>query len=517
MDFEMAFKNESFIDFGKDKNRQAMRAALNHVKNELGKEYSLIIDGKKVSAPQTFFSLNPAKKEQKIGIFHEADESLTEKAIERAESAFESWKSTPIARRIQCLDRMAELMKKKRFELTAWIILEIGKSWGEADGEVAEAIDFLKYYAQEMFRFSRSPRLVPMKNEKNEMRYIPLGIGAIITPWNFPLAILAGMTSSAIVTGNTVVVKPSEYASAVAHQFMKIAAEAGVPAGVIHLLTGRGPLVGKYLVRHPKIRFVSFTGSKKVGVEISEVAAKVPPSQKWIKRVMAEMGGKDAIVVDKECHIKDAVKAVIRSAFGYSGQKCSACSRVIVDESIYESFVNQLVKETKALRIGAPEDPQIDIGPVVSDAQLRKAAQYIEIGKTEGKLLTGGRLDTRQGYFVEPTIFGDVAPNARLAQEEVFAPVLALIRSKNFDEAIAIANNTEYGLTGAVYTKNPQKIKKAREEFFVGNLYINRGCTGAFVGAHPFGGFNMSGTDSKAGGPDYLLQFMQAKTISERK
>lgn len=513
----MSFRNEIFTDFSKDKNRDAMRTALNRVRGELGKEYRLIIEGREVSAPQTFFSVNPAKKEQKIGIFHEADESLTERAIERAEVAFETWKLVPVTRRTQLLSKMADLMKKRRFELIGWLILEIGKSWREADGEVAEAIDFLNYYAEEMTRFSRSPRLVPLKNEKNEMRYIPLGVGAIITPWNFPLAILAGMTSSAIVTGNSVVVKPSEYASAVAHQFMKIATEAGVPPGVINLLTGRGSLVGKYLVRHPRIRFISFTGSKKVGVEINEVAAKVLTSQKWIKRVVAEMGGKDAIVVDKECNLKEAVKGVIRSAFGYSGQKCSACSRVIVDETVYEPFVNQLVKETKMLRVGAPDDPKVDVGPVVSDAQLRKAAQYIEVGKTEGKLLTGGRIDTRQGYFIEPTIFGDVPPTARLALEEIFAPVIAIIRAKNFDEAMKIANNTEYGLTGAVYTKNSQKIKKAREEFFVGNLYINRGCTGALVGAHPFGGFNLSGTDSKAGGPDYLLQFMQGKTISERR
>jgi len=397
-----------------------------------------------------------------------------------------------------------------------WLITEVGKSWIEADADVAEGIDFLEYYAREMLRYAGVHPVTPMAGERNGMHYIPLGVGVVIPPWNFAFAILVGMTAAAIVTGNTVVLKPSSDSPVIAAKFVELLDDIGLPKGVLNFITGSGGKIGDELVKHPHVRFIAFTGSKEVGLHINQLAATPQPDQIWIKRVVAEMGGKDSIVVSADADVAAAVEGVAVSAFGFQGQKCSACSRAIVEEPIYDDFVKRLVERTDTITVGDPADPKNYMGPVINEGSMKKILSYIEQGKAEGKLVYGGERAPGEGYFIEPTIFADIPPKGKLAQEEIFGPVLAVIKAKDYDDALSIANNTEYGLTGAVYSKNPAKLVRARAEFHVGNLYLNRKCTGAMVGAHPFGGFNMSGTDSKAGGPDYLLLFMQAKSVAEK-
>jgi 1-pyrroline-5-carboxylate dehydrogenase len=396
------------------------------------------------------------------------------------------------------------------------LVYEVGKSWSEADGDIAEAIDFLEFYAREALRFAKPQPVVPIDGERNELVYIPLGVGAVIPPWNFAGAIMIGMTAASIVAGNTVVLKPSSDAAVIAAWFVDLLEEVGVPPGVVNFIPGSGGEIGDLIVTHPKIRFVSFTGSKEVGLRINELAAKPQSGQKWIKRVVAEMGGKDSIIVAADADVDAAVEGVAVSAFGFQGQKCSACSRAIVDESIYDEFVDKLKRRVSTITVGDPIDPSNYMGPVVNESALRSILNYIETGKTEGRLVAGGNRVGERGYFIEPTVIADVAPDATIAQEEIFGPVLAIVKATGFENALAIANNTEFGLTGSLYTSDDAKIARARDDFFVGNLYFNRKSTGAMVGVHPFGGFNMSGTDSKAGGPDYLLLFMQGKTISRK-
>jgi 1-pyrroline-5-carboxylate dehydrogenase len=367
-----------------------------------------------------------------------------------------------------------------------------------------------------MIRLSRPDPLVQMPGEKDEMHYLPLGVGIIVPPWNFPLAIMAGMTAAALVSGNTVVIKPSSDTPTIAAKFAEVLLEAGFPPKSFSLLVGSGAVIGDILVEHPKTRFIAFTGSRDVGLRINELAAKPQKGQVWIKRVLAEMGGKDAIVVDREADLESAVKGVLWSAFGYQGQKCSACSRAIVDQAVYDQFLQKLEAEVSKLTVGPSDQPSNYMGPVINESAKRSILDYIEVGKKEGRLVAGGATAPGDGYFIQPTVIADIDSKARIFQEEIFGPVLAVTKARDFDHALELANDSEYGLTGAVFTKNPEKIKKARDQFFVGNLYINRKCTGAMVGAHPFGGFNMSGTDSKAGGPDYLLQFLQAKSIAEK-
>ncbi len=414
------------------------------------------------------------------------------------------------------LIRAATLLRERKFEFDAWLVVEAGKTWPEAEAEVAEAIDFCEYYARQMVRFASPEAVVQMPGERDELVYLPLGAGVIIPPWNFPLAILAGMTVAALVAGNTVVIKPSSETPTVAAKFVEVLHEAGFPPRSLALCTGSGAVIGDLLVEHPKTRFVSFTGSREVGLRINELAAKPRKGQIWIKRVVAEMGGKDAIIVDREADLDSAVAGVVQSAFGYQGQKCSACSRAIVDDPVYDEFVEKLEAKVAALKVGAPEDRSNFMGPVISAGARKTILNYIEVGRGEGRLVAGGGVLPGDGYFVQPTVFAGVESKARIFQEEIFGPVLAVSRARDFSHALELANDTEYGLTGAVYSRNPETIHRARQEFFVGNLYINRKCTGAMVGAHPFGGFNMSGTDSKAGGPDYLLQFLQAKSIAEK-
>jgi 1-pyrroline-5-carboxylate dehydrogenase len=395
------------------------------------------------------------------------------------------------------------------------MILEAGKNFTEADADTAEAIDFMEFYAREMLRYAQAQPITPVAGEKNELVYIPLGVGAVIPPWNFPFAILAGMSSAAIVTGNTVVLKPSSDTPMMGRLYYEIMKEAGLPDGVLNFLPGSGAEVGDSLVAHPLTRFVSFTGSMEVGIHINELAAKVPTGQIWLKRVVAEMGGKDSILVDEDCDLESAASGVVAAAFGFQGQKCSACSRAIVAKPVYDKFVALVKEKVDKIQVG-PAAENHYMGPVINASARDTILSYIAIGKQEGKLLCGGSTAGEAGYYIQPTVFYDVDPMARISQEEIFGPVLAIIKCRNFDDGLKIMNNTKYGLTGAVYTNDRNKINRARKELLIGNLYFNRKCTGALVGAHPFGGFNMSGTDSKAGGRDYLLLFMQGKLMSEK-
>jgi 1-pyrroline-5-carboxylate dehydrogenase len=512
-----AFKNEPLSQFKMNPEHQRkMTEALEKVRSELGRQYDLVIGGERVHTADRLISHNPADKSQVVGSFSKATRELAERAIRTAEEAFRTWSRTPAEKRVQVLVDTARILRENKYYYSAWMVLEVGKSWPEADADTAEAIDFCEYYAREMLRLEHPAPLAPVAGEKNYLRYIPLGVGIVIPPWNFPLAILTGMTTASIVAGNTVVMKPSSDSPAIAYKFFEALEQAGMPAGVVNFLPGSGSAIGDFLVAHPRTRYVAFTGSKEVGLHINELAARHQPGQIWVKRVVAEMGGKDSIVVDSETDVDLAAEGVAASAFGFQGQKCSACSRAIVVEKVYDAFLDKLRQRVEAIKVGQPTELGTDMGPVINGGAEKSILEYIETGKQEGRLLTGGRTTSNDGYFIAPTVIADVGPKARLAQEEIFGPVLAVIKAKDFDEALEIANNTEYGLTGAVYTKNRQKLDKAAETFHVGNLYLNRKCTGALVGGHPFGGFNMSGTDSKAGGPDYLLLFTQAKTVAEK-
>jgi 1-pyrroline-5-carboxylate dehydrogenase len=511
------FRNEPLTDYGQDENRRSMEAALETVKGELGREYPLVIGGERISNLKTYTSINPSNKSQILGTFQKASKELATRAVAVAEEAFESWKRQPVEVRAGLLLKTAALLRQRKHEFSATMVLEVGKTWAEADGDTAEAIDFLEFYAREAYRYSGEQPITKIESEDNRLVYIPLGVGAVIPPWNFPLAIMAGMTTAAVATGNTVVLKPSSDAPWIAYRFFALLEEAGMPPGVVNFVSGSGGEVGDTLIQHPRIRFISFTGSKEVGLHINAEAAKTQKGQIWIKRVVAEMGGKDSIIVDRETNIDEAAAAVVSSAFGFQGQKCSACSRAIVDESVYDDFVQRVANKTRAMKIGNPDAADTQIGPVVNESAMKSIRKYIETGTKEGgRLVAGGKVDDEKGFFIEPTVIADVQPDATISLEEIFGPVLAIIKSKNFDESIRIANNTEFGLTGAVFTDNPAKIQQAQDEFFVGNLYFNRKCTGAMVGVHPFGGFNMSGTDSKAGGRDYLLLFLQGKSIAKK-
>ena len=510
------FTNEPFVDFSTAENRKKMEEALKKVASEFGHEYPMWIAGKKVITTGKKQSTNPSKPSQVIGIFQDASREQAAEAVEAANKYFEIWRKVPAEQRAEYLFKTAKIVRERKFELAALVCYEVGKSWAEADGDIAETIDFCEFYGREMLRLAEPQKLTPMRGERNYLKYIPLGVGAIIPPWNFPGAIMAGLVVSSLVTGNTVVLKPAGDSPTIAAKFVDILFEAGVPKEAVNFLTGSGAVVGDVMVQHPKTRYIGFTGSKEVGLRIAELAGKTLPGQIWIKRTVLEMGGKDGMIVDDEADLDAAAEGTAQAAFGYQGQKCSACSRVIVSEKVYDSFLSKLIEHTKKIKVGPSDDPNNYMGPVISESAMKGILDYIEVGKKEGRLVAGGKRAPGEGYFIEPTIIADVDPKARLAQEEVFGPVLAVIKAKNFDHAMEIANNTEFGLTGAVYSKNAEKIRRAEEEFHVGNLYLNRKCTGAMVGAHPFGGFNMSGTDSKTGGKDYLLLFMQAKAVAEK-
>jgi 1-pyrroline-5-carboxylate dehydrogenase len=510
------FRNEPFSDFTQPEIRQQMLAALDKVASEFGRDYDLVIGGKKIATEDKTTSINPSNKDQVIGRIAKADQALAEEAMQSALEAFSFWKNWAPKERARVLLKSAAIMRRRKYEFSAWLVYEAGKNWTEADADTAEAIDFLEFYAREMVRLSEEHTLTRWEGEDNELTYLPLGVGIVIPPWNFPLAIMVGMTAAAIVAGNTVILKPATPTQVIAAKFVELLEEAGLPGGVVNFVPGSGAVIGDFLVDHPKTRFISFTGSKEVGIRIYERAAKVHPGQIWLKRVIAEMGGKDALIVDEGVNAREAAAAIVQSAFGFSGQKCSAASRAIIHQNIYDEVVREVVDLTSKLTVGPAHEEGIGLGPVVDEAAYKNILNYIEVGKGEGKLLLGGGKAEGNGFFIQPTIFADVDPQARIAQEEIFGPVLAIIKAKDFDHALEIANGTEFGLTGGVFSNNRKHLEKARNEFHVGNLYFNRKITGALVGVQPFGGFNMSGTDSKAGGYDYLLQFMQAKVVVER-
>jgi 1-pyrroline-5-carboxylate dehydrogenase len=512
------FTNEPSVDFSNPENARKMRAAIEKVRNELGREYDLVIGGRRVKTAEKTQSLNPAKPSEVVGTFSAAGAAEVEPAMQAALKAFETWKYSPIDERTNLLFRVSHLLRERKFELMAWMVFEVGKNWAEADGDIAELIDFCDFYALEAIRLSKSESPVQLPGERDWLRYIPLGVGAVIPPWNFPGAIMGGMTLASIVCGNTVILKPSGDSPAIAAKFFEILEEAGLPDGVVNFCPGHGTTFGNAVVEHPKTRYIAFTGSKEVGLHINQRAAVQQPGQIWIKRTILEMGGKDSIIVDADADLDAAVEGVASAAFGFSGQKCSACSRAIIDERIYDKFLQRLKERVEKITLGDPaQNP--NMGPVVNEKSMKSILGYVQRGVSEGgRLITGGGKATEagSGYFIQPTVIADVDPMGTISQQEIFGPVLAVIKSSGFENALAIANNTEFGLTGAVYTESEDKINAAKEQFHVGNLYINRKCSGAMVGAHPFGGFNMSGTDSKAGGPDYLLLFTQAKSIGEK-
>lgn len=513
-----SYRTEPLTDFSNLDNQKAYQEGLNKVSAYLGEKYPLIINGERIFTDRLMKSLNPSNHQEVIGEISQAGLPEAKKAMDAALTAFETWKKTDPSVRADVLFKAANILKRRRHEISALMTLEAGKPWIEADADTAEAIDFLEYYGRQMLKITRvdDQTLSRRDIERNEYRYIPLGVGAIITPWNFPMAILAGMTSAAVVTGNTVLLKPASTTQVIAYKFMEIMEEAGCPKGVINYIPGRGSETGDFIVKHPKTRFISFTGSKAVGVSIYEEAAKLREGQIWLKRVIAEMGGKDAILVDEGIDTDMAASAIVTSAFGFSGQKCSACSRAIIHEDVYDEVVAKIKEKTEAIQVGETINYANKMGPVNDINAFNKITEYIEIGKKEGKLLTGGTSNKDKGYFIDPTVFIDLKPNDRLMQEEIFGPVLSVTKVKSFEEGLDVVNGTEYGLTGACISNNREHLEIARKDFHVGNLYLNRKCTGAIVGYQPFGGFNMSGTDSKAGGPDYLVLHMQGKSITEQ-
>lgn len=514
---EGPFVNEPLTDFSREENARQMRAAIEKVRGQLGREYDLVIGGKRVKTTDKIKSINPAKPSQLVGLHQKAGKDHVEPAMSAALKAYESWSRTSVEERASLLFRVGDLLRQRKFEFCAWLTFEVSKNWAEADGDVAETIDFCEYYSREALRLAKTELPVQMPGERDVLFYIPLGVGAVIPPWNFPCAIMAGMTLASIVAGNTVILKPSSDSPTIAAKFVELLEEAGMPEGVVNFCPGAGASFGDAVVAHPKTRYIAFTGSREVGLRINKVAADVAPGQVWIKRTVLEMGGKDGIVVDVDCDLDAAVEGVASAAFGFQGQKCSACSRAIVDERIYDKFLEKLKARVEKITVGDPAE-NTNMGAVINEGSMKDILNYIEIGKKDGRLITGGARDSKagEGFYIQPTVIADIAPKSKLEQEEIFGPVLVVIKSRNFDHGLEIANDTEFGLTGAVYTKSKEKIERAKREFHVGNLYINRKCTGATVGCHPFGGFNMSGTDSKSGGPDYLYLFTQGKSVGEK-
>jgi len=511
------FKNESIRTFADAAEAASLEAAIARRRAVGPATHPVIVGGKRLQTEVTIASHNPYRPEEIVGRVGSASLAQASEAVETAARAFESWRRVAPAERADYLFKAAELVRRRRDDFNALLVLEVGKSWIEADADTAEAIDFLEFYGREAIRYAQAPPLTPVPGEDNRLTYIPLGVGIVIPPWNFAFAIMAGMTTAAIVAGNTVVLKPSSDSPVIAAAFVDLLHEVGLPPGVVNFVPGSGREIGDPIVANPKTRFIAFTGSKEVGLHINELAAKPQPGQRWIKRVVAEMGGKDSIVVAADADLDAAADGIVASAFGFQGQKCSACSRAIIDASVYDALAAKIVERVPQLKIGDVAQHGVNFGPVINEAAMKSILGYVERGVSEGgTLLAGGKRAPGNGYVVEPTVIGDVAPGATISQQEIFGPVLALIRARDYDDALAIANNTEFGLTGSVYSRDDAKLERARDAFDVGNLYFNRKCTGALVGGHPFGGFNMSGTDSKAGGYDYLLLFTQAKTVSKK-
>lgn len=511
------FTNEPPLDFSNGEVREEFQAAVDSVAEEFGRDYFVVIDGKRVETRGQLVSRNPSHKNQIVGTVGAASPDDAQDAIDAAEKAFKSWSKFDVNYRAEYLNLLANALRERRYELAAWQVHECGKTWQEADADVAEAIDFCVYYSQQAIELL-APREVNLAGEENTYYYRPRGVAAVIAPWNFPLAILTGMTAAAIVTGNTVIMKPAEQSSVIAAKLMEIFQDIDLPDGVVNFLPGVGVEVGPVLVGSHEVDIVAFTGSRDVGLEINRSAAETDPRQTHVKKVIAEMGGKNAIIVDDDADLDEAVQGVIDSAFNYAGQKCSACSRVVVLRSIYPTFVKRLVAATRSLKVGSAETAGTTVGPVIDEKSLEKIQKHIDIGKEENRLvleypLPEGLAD--EGYFIGPQVFADVDPSSRLAQEEVFGPVLAVLPVDDLSEAIEVVNDTDYALTAGVFSRSPANLKRCVEELEVGNLYLNRGTTGALVNRQPFGGFRMSGIGTKAGGPDYLAQFILPVNVTE--
>ena len=510
------FVNEPYSDFTVPANEATFRLALAGVREQFGVRYPLVIGEESVDSDRTIESVNPCRPAEIVGQVAGADARMAERAIEAAWSAFPGWSQRSAEDRGRHLVKLAALMRDRKYELSAWETFEASKNWSEAEADVAEAIDFVEYYARQAVRLAEPIEVVGYAGEENESHLIPIGAGVVIPPWNFPLAILVGMAIGPVAAGNTVIVKPASTTPIMGAKFMELVMEAGLPPGVVNYLPGAGGEIGDVLVDHPRTRFVNFTGSKEVGLRIAERSAKVHPGQVWLKRAYMEMGGKDAQIVDETADLDLAARAAVTGAFGFQGQKCSACSRLIVVDDVYDQVLEAVVGHTSELSIGPAED-NFNVNAVISGGQQRAILAEIEKGRATSKLLSGGEpVDMEGGFFIQPTVFAEVEPDARLAQHEVFGPVLSVIRAAEFDQALRIANSTEYALTGGLFSSSRDRIERARREFHVGNLYINRKITGALVGVQPFGGFRMSGSNAKAGGPDYLRLFMEMKTVAER-
>ncbi|WP_437193072.1 L-glutamate gamma-semialdehyde dehydrogenase [Planctomicrobium sp. SH527] len=510
------FRNEPLTDFSRGQARDEMRRALQEVESQFGEDYPLIINGKAMTTRGNIVVRNPSNKSQTLGTVNSATAELASQAIESARDAWGQWRKTPIGHRAEYLELMASEMRNRRFELAAWMVYECGKPWKDADADVAEAIDFCVYYALAM-RDLNQTLTCDYPGEENQYLYRPRGVTVVIAPWNFPLAILTGMVAAALVTGNTVVMKPAEQSSILASKLAQITRDAGIPTGVINFLPGVGEDVGPALVSHPDVEIVAFTGSREVGLKINQVAATPIENQTTIKKVIAELGGKNPVIIDNDADLDDAVQGVVSSAFGYAGQKCSACSRVIVLAEIYDQFIDRLKSACESIVVGPADEPGIDYGPVIDADAFNRINDFIAIGKEECETIVAGDVSKlgKDGYFIGPHVFGNVEPDSRLLRHEIFGPVLTVSKAKNLDQALQMANSTPFALTGGIYSRSPKNLQRAREELQVGNVYLNRVITGAIVQRHPFGGYKMSGIGTKAGGPDYLLQFMLPVSICE--
>ena len=509
------YQNAPLVNFVYRENQDRMRQALAEVRQTLGQKYPLTIGGERVWTSKTIASINPGNPEQVIGYQAHAEIPEAERAIVAAKKAFDGWSRTPFEERARLLERVAAIMDRRRYELSALEVFEVGKAWAEADGDIREAMDFCLFYAQQMRRIGR-PRLTQhIPGEESYHHYWPRGIALVIAPWNFPLAILTGMVTAALVTGNTVIMKPAEQSAIIASKLMEMMEEAGIPPGVLNFLTGKGSVIGAHLVDHKDVDVIAFTGSREVGLRIWKSAGETRPGQRELKRVICEMGGKNAVIIDSDADLDEAIIDTIYSAFGYQGQKCSACSRLIVLEENYGRVMERLLSAAASLRVGNPEEPGITVGPVIDEIAYKRIREYIEIGKSEARLAYQKADVPDKGYFIPPTIFTSVRPDNRVGCEEIFGPVLSVIKVRDLTEAIDAANSTEFALTAGFFSRSPANIERAKAEIIAGNVYINRSCTGAVVGRHPFGGFKMSGGGTKAGGEDYLLNFVVPRVVTE--
>jgi RHH-type proline utilization regulon transcriptional repressor/proline dehydrogenase/delta 1-pyrroline-5-carboxylate dehydrogenase len=509
------YQNSPLVNFAYKDSQEKMQRALREVRKRFGEKYPLVIGGEKIWTDQLTPSVNPSAPDEIVGYGSEAGIPEAERAVKAAREAFGKWSRTPFEERARLLERAADIMERRRYELSAVEVFEVGKPWNEADGDIREAIDFCRFYAQQMRRLGRPKLTQRVPGEDSYHHYWPRGVAFVIAPWNFPIAILCGMASAGIVTGNTVIMKPSEQSIVCGAMLMQVFEEAGVPPGVLNFLSGHGSVIGAHLVDHKDVDMIAFTGSREVGLKIWESAGITRPGQRELKRVICEMGGKNAMIVDSDADVGEAVGYSIYSAFGFQGQKCSALSRLILLQDNYDRVMERLISAAASLRVGNPEEPGIMVGPVIDEAAYRRILDYIEVGKSEATLAYQAKDVPPQGYFIPPTIFTDVKPNMRIAREEIFGPVLSVLKVRDLDEALEVANGTDYALTGGFFSRSPANIERVKAQLEAGNVYINRSCTGAIVGRHPFGGFKMSGSGTKAGGEDYLLNFLVPRVVTE--